>query len=800
MIRSIKFLSPTNLANKIRLGSQHDGGYIVYQPALFEADVLITYGVGWDMDFEVNFHDLTGKKVLMYDPTMFDGNLEKSDRYIDWKQKLKELRKDNIIFIDEGISAVRKPKYNTFENHLKDNHIVNEKILLKIDIEGDEYDIFSDADFYHHLQNVNQIIVEFHDLNNKLNVLKNIIDRLKNDFEIIHIHGNNNGKIFILSGVNSDIYFPDVVEITLVRRKDICEKDILKTSISYPVVGLDYPNNPAYKDYPLRFDFTNSTKKNIETMKTNNKQTPILIIATAPIKYIALLIDRIKQIKPERLYLVCDRMEEQDKGEDYCRQIQALTADFDWPCRIKALYNKKNLGNEQTMRKAIRWFFRQEAEGIVLDGRLIPSSGALALCSVLLEKYRNDERIGTIAGWNFLNENPIPANNSYFFSKLVNLTGCWGSWRRVWKDFDTQLKTLPAFKKQGVIDRIPTHHPFRLQWLHYNYAKYPLWEQYEYINLINNRLSVVPNIRYDQLIDDTYECCEIKHPIFITNDTPLDLKYQELKYSIPAITKNVPDGYQYIKDRLLSAHNPVTCQMKIPRIIHQIYEDPSGAPSDLLLLASTWKEKHPGWEYRFWNKQMMYDFLESKCPDFLPYYRSYPFKVQRWDAIRYLILYHIGGLYVDLDYECLEPLDMLLNGQSCCMGMEPTVNSRVHNKSLVVGNALMASKPKHPYMAAIIEDMKTCFPVEYGKGDSIQIMETTGPFMVTRVYEQFKRKREITLLPADLVTPLTMKEVWMLRRGLVTAELEEKVEKAFAIHYFFGSWSPQTEKGKIWKK
>ena len=88
----------------------------------------------------------------------------------------------------------------------------------------------------------------------------------------------------------------------------------------------------------------------------------------------------------------------------------------------------------------------------------------------------------------------------------------------------------------------------------------------------------------------------------------------------------------------------------------------------------------------------------------------------------------------------------------------------------------------------------------YRKGDSIQIMETTGPFMVTRVYEQFKRKKEITLLPADLVTPLSLKEVWMLREGRVTEGLEEKVEKAFAIHYFFGSWTEQTNEGREYKK
>ena len=610
-----------------------------------------------------------------------------------------------------------------------------------------------------------------------------------------HIGAIPDGKTEIIQNALEDIYFPDVVEITLVRRKDICENDILKEPISYPVAGLDYPNNPAYKDYPLRFYFTNSTKKSIETMITNNKQAPILIIAIAPIETMTLLFDRLKQIEPQRLYLVCDR-KELNEIDDYFQQIKQLMVGCDWHCRIKTLYNKRHLGYEQTRRKAILWFFRHEPEGIILDGYITPSPGVLAFYSTLLEKYRNDERIGHIAGWNFLNENPISNNDSYYFSKLFNITGCWASWRRVWKDFDTQLKTLSAFKKQGTIDHIPTHQPFNFPL----FLKHSLETQLEYVNLINNRLSVVPNIRYNQIISDSYELNKINHPLFITNNHTIDLKYQELKYSIPAITKNVPDGFHYIKDQLLSTNNPEKCKMKIPRIIHQIYEDPAGPPELLSSLAETWKGCHPEWEYRFWNKQMMYDFLDTVCPDFKPIYYSYPFNVQRWDAIRYLILYHIGGLYVDFDYECLEPLDVLLNGQSCCMGMEPTINSISHFKPLIIGNALMASVPKHPYMAAIIEDMKTNFSNDYRKGDSIQIMESTGPFMVTRVYEQFKRKKEITLLSADLVTPLSLKEVWMLRTSHTTVELEEKVEKAFAIHYFFGSWTEQTNEGREYKK
>ena len=268
----LKFLCPINLSNKLRLGNQHDGGYVVYKPILYETDVLITYGVGYDVSFEESFNELTGKKVLMYDPTILDDQIDhstkisflKKGKFVKWyqytrfknywKQKLEYLRKKNIYFINEGISVVEKTKYNTFEKHLKNNHIVQGKVLLKIDIEGNEYDIFAEDCFYENLQIVNQIIIEFHDLKNKLRLLKSIICRLKNDFEIIHIHGCNFAETFTLYTFDSDIIFPDVVEVTLVRKELIRKEDILVESVLYPVDGLDYPCNPKNDDIPLKFN------------------------------------------------------------------------------------------------------------------------------------------------------------------------------------------------------------------------------------------------------------------------------------------------------------------------------------------------------------------------------------------------------------------------------------------------------------------------------------------------------------------------------------------------------------------
>ena len=529
-------------------------------------------------------------------------------------------------------------------------------------------------------------------------------------------------------------------------------------------------------------------------MISYNRETPILLVIFGTGETLSRIYNELKRIEPRHLYLVYDAPvnREYSNVQEY---IQSPFSEISWKCKVKILRNKTHLGYDVTMFKAVRWFFRRESEGIVLDSLSIPFPAFFAFCSCLLEKYRFDERIGHISGLDFLKPERKPkTKDSYYFSKLVNASLGWASWQRVWKDIDIQLKTFRSFKKLNIIEEIPSHKPFRYQWHFLNHLEINWEARYEYVNLISNRLSIVPYTH--QIHFNYYELPEINHPAFMVNPTREELMLQEQKYNIPAVTANKPDGLTFLQEKLLSFSSEAGKRMKIPRIIHQIYEDPAGPPAYMLKIAESWKENHPDWEYRFWNRKMIHDFLESTCPEFSEYYHAYPFKVQRWDAIRYLILYHIGGLYVDMDYECIQALDVLLTGSTCCMGMEPTVNSKIYKKRLIIGNALMASTPKHPYMAAIIEDMKTNFSVDYKTIESFQILESTGPFMVTRVYERFFKKKSVTLLPADLVTPLSIKEVSMLRTAHAHPYVLKKIENAFAIHYFFGSWTEQTAEGK----
>lgn len=134
--------------------------------------------------------------------------------------------------------------------------------------------------------------------------------------------------------------------------------------------------------------------------------------------------------------------------------------------------------------------------------------------------------------------------------------------------------------------------------------------------------------------------------------------------------------------------------LRIPRIIHQTWKT-KDVPSPLDQLPQTWKEYLPNWEYILWTDEMNREFVCKHFPDFLEKYDTYPCNIQRADAIRYLLLKVYGGLYVDMDFECLENIEFLLEGSDFIVGRNPTgmLNALVLNISFAT-----LSWRQHPIM------------------------------------------------------------------------------------------------------
>jgi len=108
----------------------------------------------------------------------------------------------------------------------------------------------------------------------------------------------------------------------------------------------------------------------------------------------------------------------------------------------------------------------------------------------------------------------------------------------------------------------------------------------------------------------------------------------------------------------------------IPRIIHQTWKT-DVLPEKFRAFAASWRERNVGWTYRLWSDRELLEFIAAHYPAYLDIYCSYRQGVQRADAARYMLLHHFGGIYADIDAECVQSLAPLMTEERVFLCQEP---------------------------------------------------------------------------------------------------------------------------------
>lgn len=214
--------------------------------------------------------------------------------------------------------------------------------------------------------------------------------------------------------------------------------------------------------------------------------------------------ERIRAAKPARLYVAADgpRPDRADEASR-CAQVRQIATRIDWSCDLFTLFRQKNLGCALAVSGALSWFFEQESEGIVLEDDCLPDQSFFAYCTVLLQHYRDDQRIGQVCGFNLLPESS-PSAADYFPSHFGWSWG-WASWRRSWAAYDLQMTSWSRLKQQ----KLHRQHPFYPQRLRlFDQTREKLWRetwdyQWHYTLASQGQLSMIPAISLVQNIGFT---------------------------------------------------------------------------------------------------------------------------------------------------------------------------------------------------------------------------------------------------------------------------------------------------------
>jgi mannosyltransferase OCH1-like enzyme len=217
--------------------------------------------------------------------------------------------------------------------------------------------------------------------------------------------------------------------------------------------------------------------------------------------------------------------------------------------------------------------------------------------------------------------------------------------------------------------------------------------------------------------------------------------------------------------------------MKIPTIIHQTWKTKE-VPGEYFKWVQSWRLFNPGWEYRLWTDDDNRMFMAQEFPEHLHMYDSFPKNIMRVDCIRYFILYKYGGVYADLDFECVANLAPLLQNHSLVIGQEPVEHAKVFGRNRMVCNAWMASEPRHPFWHAVISEIHK----RHVQGVD-NVMGMTGPVLVDDVYEMYaaSRVKDIYLAPIESLYPLLS--------GAHGKAFKRNGQKVYAVHHWKNSWT-----------
>lgn len=177
---------------------------------------------------------------------------------------------------------------------------------------------------------------------------------------------------------------------------------------------------------------------------------PILVIAFNRPDHLSVLIDRLREVKPEKIYLAVDGPRESKPAEILLvQECRDLVGDIDWKCEVETKFQESNLGCGLGVSTAISWFFENEERGIILEDDIIPDSSFFPFCTELLQRHELDQQVFAISGCNFVPPDRISTVGAYRFSQVPHIWG-WATWRDRWAQYQLDIngwrKELPVRK------------------------------------------------------------------------------------------------------------------------------------------------------------------------------------------------------------------------------------------------------------------------------------------------------------------------------------------------------------------
>jgi hypothetical protein len=199
----------------------------------------------------------------------------------------------------------------------------------------------------------------------------------------------------------------------------------------------------------------------------------------------------------------------------------------------------------------------------------------------------------------------------------------------------------------------------------------------------------------------------------------------------------------------------------IPRIFHWIWLGEEPLPAQSQDWMEGWARMHPRWEGRLWTDANRPALRNESCLG----QASVP--AQRADILRYELVHRFGGVYLDLDMECLKGIDDLIEGVDAFAAEEQPGE---------LANGIMGAAPGHRWLDAVIARLPASMRAH------TSIPRATGPGLLTEVTRSHP---EVAVFPHEMFYPYRAHE---------PSRAGGPFPSAYAVHRWHGSWVAPEDK------
>lgn len=238
--------------------------------------------------------------------------------------------------------------------------------------------------------------------------------------------------------------------------------------------------------------------------------TPILLITFNRPQHTQKVLEAIIAAHPQDLYVFQDgarvnNMSDTEKCSEVRLVVESMVGSRE--ITLHTNYSDKNLGCGPGPATAITWFFQNVESGIILEDDCVPHPDFFPYCEELLERYKDDERIGFVGGANYGYK--VISDASYSFSSGHHQTWGWASWRRVWNEFDYYLKDIDSKAFNRIIKKYYKSLRQREYWnrifevVKKDQIGNSCWDyQFYFSNWKSGRLALCPEVNLVQNVGD----------------------------------------------------------------------------------------------------------------------------------------------------------------------------------------------------------------------------------------------------------------------------------------------------------